>query len=93
MGKGYIGVLASTSEPSERIIYTDLIDTEKNTTYKHEICDQRFEDIDKLQQLDVGSFSFMLEKPEPVKEIPKFGIFKLGKIKGTLKRKDLYEDR
>ncbi|PIV39179.1 MAG: hypothetical protein COS29_04005 [Candidatus Omnitrophica bacterium CG02_land_8_20_14_3_00__42_8] len=87
MRKGYIGVLASTSE---QILYRDLIDTEKNKSYEYEICDQRYE-IDQVQQLDTGNF--MLERPEPIKETPKFGSFRLGKIKGTLKRKNLYEDR
>ncbi len=87
MRKGYIGVLASTSE---RILYEDLIDTEKNKNYESEKYEQRYE-IEQVQQLDAGTF--MLEKPEPIKETPKFGIFKLGKIKGTLKRKDLYEDK
>lgn len=33
--------------------------------------------------------NFMLKKPEKIK----FGVFHMGKIKGTLRRKDLYEGR
>lgn len=36
---------------------------------------------------------FMLRTPEPVKKDIKFGVFKLGKIRGNLSRKDIYEDR
>lgn len=76
MDKGYIGVVASTNE---QIIYADLVDTEKEKSYK----------INQTPEFG----TFMLDEPEPIKGGIKFGIFKLGKIKGDLGRKDLYEDR
>lgn len=87
MRKGYISVLASTSE---QIIYADLIDTEKNKTYDYEIYEEELHEIEQPKELDIGTF--MLDNPEPIKESTKFGIFKLG-IRGTLRRKDIYEDR
>jgi len=39
------------------------------------------------------SIDFMLEKPGPLKKEIKFTVHDLGKIKGTLRRTEIYEDR
>lgn len=52
-------------------------------------------EVDTKGEKDCTTFedSFMLRTPEPIKKDIKFGIFKLGKIRGSLSRKDIYEDR
>ena len=37
-------------------------------------------------------YNFMLKKPEPAKKAPKFTTHKLGVIKGTMRRTEIYGD-
>jgi len=79
MNGGYRQVLATRNE--QEILYNDIEDIEKNRS-----CE-----INEVPESDTKGF--MLDKPEPVTSNVEFGVFELGEIKGTLRRKDLYEDR
>lgn len=67
------------TENEQNIIFEELEEVERERSYG------------VYQAPEFGVF--MLKTPEPVEKDIKFGIFKLGKIKGTLTRKDIYEDR
>jgi len=45
------------------------------------------------KQISIDFDDFMLEKPGPLKKEIKFTVHDLGKIKGTLRRTEIYEDR
>ena len=64
---------------NERTIYKKVEEREQKRSYG----------IFQTQELN----DFMLKIPKPIKKDIKFGVFHMGKIKGTLRRKDLYADR
>lgn len=70
---------AALTQNEQQIIYENILPTERNAG-----CE-----IFQVPERD----DFMLRIPEPVEGNIKFGVFKLGLIKGTLSRKDIYEDR
>ena len=45
------------------------------------------------RQIFIDFDDFMLEKPEPLKKDIEFGAYDMGKIKGNLRRTEIYEDR
>jgi len=44
------------------------------------------------KQMSIDFDDFILEKPEPLKKNVRFGAYEMGKIKGTLRRIEIYKD-